>query len=72
MTAIAFSLAFHACVGVYLFSHRSVLMQLSTPPSDRTVTFETVTFPPPTGTPELHWTAEPVWVPAAWFSMVRT
>jgi len=31
MTAIGLSLAFHACVGVYLYSHRFSLMTLPTP-----------------------------------------
>ena len=51
MTAIGMSLAFHACVGVYLYAHHFNLMMLPTPAGDRTVTIETVTFPPPTPPP---------------------
>lgn len=49
MTAIAMSLAFHACVGGYLYAHRFIVMQLPSPPSgDRPLTIETITFPPAT------------------------
>ncbi len=51
MTAIAMSLAFHACVGVYIYAHHFTLMELPTPPGDRPVTIETVVFPPPTPPP---------------------
>lgn len=47
MTAIALSLAFHAGVGVYLWTHRFALMTLATPPEDQPVTIETVTLPEP-------------------------
>jgi protein TonB len=46
MTAIALSLAFHAGVGVYLYTHRFTLMALPSPETP-TLTIETVRFPPP-------------------------
>lgn len=46
-TAIGLSLAVHACVGVYLYTHHFTLMTLPVPPADRAVTFETVTLPQP-------------------------
>jgi protein TonB len=47
MTAIAMSLALHACVGAYLFAHHFELMTLPSPPEERAFTIQTVTFPPP-------------------------
>jgi len=54
MTAIAMSLALHACVGLYLFAQHFVLMQPPALPIDRLVTIETVTFPPPKPPPAVH------------------
>jgi protein TonB len=48
MTAIGLSLAFHACVGVYLYAHRFTLMSLQT--ADDTpvvITLDKVLQPPP-------------------------
>jgi protein TonB len=50
MTAIGLSLVFHACVGVYLYTHRFTLMALPNPETP-TLTLTTVTFPPPAPPP---------------------
>lgn len=47
MTAIAMSLAFHACVGAYLFAYHFMQMTLPAPPDVPPLTIRTVTFPPP-------------------------
>jgi len=47
MTAIGLSLAFHAGVGAYLYTHRFTLMALPHPVTDPPFIISTVTFPPP-------------------------
>ena len=47
MTAIGLSLAFHAGVGVYLYTHRFTLMALPLAPNDHPIQIETVALPPP-------------------------
>jgi protein TonB len=47
MTAIGLSLAFHAGVGVYLYTHRFSLMALPSPQDTPPVIISTVDFPPP-------------------------
>jgi protein TonB len=42
MTAIGLSLAFHACVGVYLYTHRFTLMSLPRPAEDKALMMETI------------------------------
>jgi protein TonB len=53
MTAIGLSLAFHACVGVYLYTHRFDLMVLPTSDPIPVVTIDTVRLPPPKPPPEM-------------------
>jgi periplasmic protein TonB len=52
MTAIGLSLAFHACVGVYLYTHHFALMTLPTSDPAPTVTIDTVRWPTPKPPPE--------------------
>jgi protein TonB len=47
MTAIGLSVAFHACVGAYLYTHRFSLMALPSPDPVPVVTIEPVKWPPP-------------------------
>ena len=52
MTAIGLSLAFHACVGVYLYTHRFTLMALPGSQDVPIVTIERVPLPPPPQAPQ--------------------
>jgi protein TonB len=51
MTAIGLSLAFHACVGVYLYTHRFTLLALPGSDDVPIVTLERVRMPPPPEAP---------------------
>ena len=53
MTAIGLSLAFHACVGVYIYTHRFTLMALPGPDPIPVLTIDTVTLPAPKPPPEV-------------------
>ncbi len=60
MTAIGLSLAFHACVGVYLYAHRFTLMSLPHAADDEPMVISTYKLPePPKPAPEQKHTAEP-------------
>jgi protein TonB len=61
MTAIAMSLAFHACVGAYLFAHHFTLMTLPAPAAEPPFTVTTFTFPPkPPPPPSTHEKPKPL------------
>jgi protein TonB len=62
MTAIAMSLAFHACVGAYLFAHHFTLMTLPAPPDTQPLVVTTVTLPtkPPPPQPSTHEKQKPL------------
>lgn len=53
MTAIGLSLAFHVCVGAYLYTHRFTLLALPQPETP-TFTIETVKLPPPPPPPKIE------------------
>lgn len=62
MTAIGLSLAVHACVGVYLYTHRFTLMSLPRPGEDPPITITIGALPrtpPPAPPPKLQETRKP-------------